>query len=302
MNQTGGVYHIIYAREKVLVGNMKRKMVEYPFFLAFLACLAVWLSAQIYQKSSALQLEYVREESDRFRALQLSEKVIHQLAALEKGASMTRGELMTVLLPGMGRGFTKVSKELTPGECVKWKRLLMKYNRKDYERLSGSYGAIWDDILCFPVICEDIAYENSWMFERNYGGRRGHEGCDLMPPENLSGHYQIVSMTDGVVENIGWLPQGGYRIGIRSPSGGYFYYAHLDSYARIFRPGESIEAGTVLGLMGDTGYGEEGTRGKFAVHLHLGIYIRTESTEELSVNPYWVLRYLQYREEMDEDG
>ena len=46
-------------------------------------------------------------------------------------------------------------------------------------------------------------------------------------------------------------------------------------------------------MMGDTGYGEEGTRGKFAVHLHLGIYIRTEEYEELSVNPYWVLRWAE---------
>ena len=46
-------------------------------------------------------------------------------------------------------------------------------------------------------------------------------------------------------------------------------------------------------MMGDTGYGEEGTSGKFAVHLHLGIYIRTEHTEELSVNPYWILRFLE---------
>ena len=46
-------------------------------------------------------------------------------------------------------------------------------------------------------------------------------------------------------------------------------------------------------MMGDTGYGEEGTRGKFAVHLHLGIYIHTEEYEELSVNPYWVLRWAE---------
>ncbi|MCD7735636.1 MAG: M23 family metallopeptidase, partial [Lachnospiraceae bacterium] len=84
-----------------------------------------------------------------------------------------------------------------------------------------------------------------------------------------------------------------YRIGIRSGSGGYFYYAHLDSYAREFAIGESVYAGEQLGLMGDSGYGGEGTRGRFAVHLHLGIYIRTEQSEEISVNPYWVLRYAQ---------
>jgi len=33
--------------------------------------------------------------------------------------------------------------------------------------------------------------------------------------------------------------------------------------------------------------------GMFDVHLHLGIYIRTEQSQEQSVNPYWVLRYAE---------
>jgi murein DD-endopeptidase MepM/ murein hydrolase activator NlpD len=41
--------------------------------------------------------------------------------------------------------------------------------------------------------------------------------------------------------------------------------------------------------MGNTGEGEEGTKGKFDVHLHFGIYIRDENREE-TVNPYPFLR------------
>lgn len=84
-------------------------------------------------------------------------------------------------------------------------------------------------------------------------------------------------MTDGVVEAIGWLTKGGYRIGVRAPGGGYFYYAHLSSYAKDFQPGDAVAAGDILGYMGDTGYGEEGTTGKFPVHLHVGIYVRTDA-------------------------
>ena len=54
-----------------------------------------------------------------------------------------------------------------------------------------------------------------------------------------------------------------------------------------------MKAGDVIGFMGDTGYGEEGTKGKFPVHLHVGIYVRTEEIPELAVNPYWFLRYLE---------
>ena len=163
------------------------------------------------------------------------------------------------------------------------------------------YENIWKDLEYFPVPLStknpdaDIRFEDSWMFERSYGGSYGHEGTDLMPDTNVSGVYPVLSMTDGVVEKIGWLEKGGYRIGIRSVHDVYFYYAHLDSYARDFQTGDTVRAGELLGLMGDTGYGQEGTRGKFDVHLHVGIYVRTEQIPELAVNPYWFLKFLEAR-------
>lgn len=157
--------------------------------------------------------------------------------------------------------------------------------------------AIWNDVKYFPVpesTSKDklsVSYGNSWMSERTYGGERGHEGTDLIAERNERGVYPILSMTDGVVEKKGWLEKGGYRIGIKSRKGAYFYYAHLDSYANL-HVGDEVKAGDILGFMGDSGYGPEGTRGKFAVHLHLGIYIYPNEIET-SVNPYWVLRYLE---------
>ncbi len=134
-------------------------------------------------------------------------------------------------------------------------------------------------------------YENSWMFQRTYGGTRGHEGIDLMATKNERGIYPILSMTDGVVTNLGWLEKGGYRIGITTESGTYYYYAHLDSYANL-REGDEVSAGEFLGYMGDSGYGSEGTKGKFEVHLHLGIYSYLEG-KEISLNPYYVLKLLE---------
>ena len=55
-----------------------------------------------------------------------------------------------------------------------------------------------------------------------------------MAEKNERGWYSVISVSDGVVEKIGWLPQGGYRIGIRSANGVYFYYAHLAEYAKKF--------------------------------------------------------------------
>ena len=164
------------------------------------------------------------------------------------------------------------------------------------------YGIFWEDLQYFPaagrkeVQGQQFFFENSWHARRTFQGERLHEGCDIFGREEKSGYYPILSMTDGIVEKVGWLPLGGYRIGIRSPGGGYFYYAHLSSYAREFQTGEQIKAGEVLGFLGDTGYGEEGTAGKFVPHLHLGIYVRTQTEEEHALNPYLVLQFLQKRQ------
>ena len=161
------------------------------------------------------------------------------------------------------------------------------------------YENIWKDLEYFPIPQWreenlSVTYENSWLFERTYGGTRGHEGTDLMPPENESGVYPVISISDGTVESVGWLEKGGWRIGVRSIHDVYFYYAHLSSYAEEFQKGDVINAGQLLGYMGDTGYGkQEGTSGQFPVHLHLGIYLRNEEFAELAVNPYWFLRYLE---------
>lgn len=249
-------------------------------------------SLTVCYRAAALRLLYLKPWGEDFRAQRLSDRSLTHLIRLQDMTDMELSDLLTVAaavgrdgaVPDMGR--------YEPQDLLKWKRILQSDGRENYERIRAAYAAVWDDIKCFPVTSKGISFENSWMFERNYGGRRGHEGTDLMPPEQLSGHYRIVSMTDGVVEKIGWLPKGGWRIGIRSPSGGYFYYAHLDSYSQDFQIGEYVAAGTQLGKMGDTGYGPVGTRGKFDVHLHLGIYIRTENAEEVSVNPYWPLKYI----------
>lgn len=257
-------------------------------FLFFAA--ASWFSCILYQQSAAAGLSQVRPESASFREQHIGERRLQMFRELEEQSQLRMGELLTIAGQAAS-GNAWLERADSAESYLKWKYVLLKYNGAAYERLCAAYGAIWNDVQRFPVAAAGVFFENSWMFERNYGGKRGHEGTDLMPPENIPGHYPVVSMTDGVVEKIGWLEKGGYRIGIRSPSGGYFYYAHLSSYSEAFAPGDEVTAGTLLGTMGDTGYGPEGTRGQFDVHLHLGIYIRTADTEELSVNPYWVLRY-----------
>lgn len=169
------------------------------------------------------------------------------------------------------------------------------------EEKVGGYAKAWEkvlgDVQCFPVAedvwgKEKVAYEDSWGTSRSFGGNRVHEGTDIMPSNNERGYFSVVSVSDGVVEKKGWLKLGGYRLGIRSPGGTYFYYAHLESYADGLEEGSVVKAGQTIGKMGDSGYGEEGTMGKFDVHLHFGIYIKMEK-KDISVNPYPILQAVE---------
>lgn len=169
--------------------------------------------------------------------------------------------------------------------------------KKEWVPYQKACYAIWNDLEYFPVPESSldsslrVRYSDSWMNERTYGGKRGHEGTDIMASKNRRDIYPVLSMTDGIVTSKGWLPKGGWRIGITAPGGGYFYYAHLSSYGQV-EIGDEVKAGDLLGYMGDSGYGKEGTTGQFPVHLHVGIYLQ-ENGKEISINPYWILRYLE---------
>ncbi len=181
---------------------------------------------------------------------------------------------------------------------IKIKNYLTKYEYEDFFYAARVYNQIYDGMQFFPVAESStgeytFSFGDTFMADRSYGGERKHEGCDIMPSENISGKFPVISVCDGTVEKIGWLELGGYRIGIRSDEGVYFYYAHLQSYANEYKEGDRVAAGEVLGLMGDTGYGEEGTTGQFDVHLHFGIYVDDLDGNEISVNPYAYLNYVR---------
>lgn len=176
-------------------------------------------------------------------------------------------------------------------------RKLSVRSKMEKECSAQEVKALLGEIKCFPVRedrkeKETVSFDNGYGAARTYGGDRSHEGIDIMSSIDKPGYFQVQSVSDGVVEQMGWLPLGGYRIGIRSKSGFYYYYAHLDSYAETMKPGKQVSPGEVLGLMGNTGYGKEGTKGKFAVHLHFGIYRQVKGKEK-SLNPYYLLEYVK---------
>lgn len=262
---------------------MKRKkmflIITGFFYLLFLTD----LEGIIRDRSCASVLSGDVLKSEKFREQRISGELYKKLHK----ASGESGDWLFLLTASMAEGGfypEKVSENQEP---------YIKYKPEEFQLLLNAYRAVWEDVRYFPVASSEIVFENTWMAKREYGGNRSHEGTDLFGTVRESGYYPVISMTDGTVEQKGWLPLGGYRIGIRSPHGGYFYYAHLSGYEANIRKGQTVAAGDILGYMGNTGYGSEGTRGKFPVHLHLGIYIEVPFQKELSVNPYWLLKIFE---------
>lgn len=187
----------------------------------------------------------------------------------------------------------KMTSAENSGGCGNTEFLSKEYIYGDY--LSDDR---FDDVQFFPVAVsyedESFYYTDSYGAARTYGGERIHEGCDIMTPDNLRGRYPVISVCDGVVENMGWLELGGYRIGIRSENDVYYYYAHLYSYADGIQEGDHVNAGDIIGFVGDTGYSKvEGTVGNFDVHLHFGIYVKDEAGNDFAINPYPLLNELE---------
>ncbi|MEY8352061.1 M23 family metallopeptidase [Lachnospiraceae bacterium 54-53] len=256
------------------------------FFILILSVFHVTMIDYLYNNPTFYQLDAYTWESDDFRSLELG-KMVAEWDSIDYGA-------LTSLMIEHQYDLTGVK----DGEYHTDR--LMKVKPAEYRKLKQAYEMILKDLKFFPIPYNvnpdspDVTYQNGWMDTRTYGGERGHEGCDIMGTERSRGYYPVVSMSGGVVEKVGWLEKGGWRMGIRAPGGAYLYYAHLYGYSREWKEGDPVKAGELLGFMGDTGYSEiEGTTGNFDVHLHVGIYLKTDHMDEMSVNPYWVLKYLE---------
>lgn len=295
----------------------ERSKLKYRLFLFWSrSCLFLCAAAAIFflfftsKKNIFPPIPSCPDEWEGFRQMKLEQELMAVLSELSNQTDTDKYKLLAVLMASAGFYFPDDEYSCRLPHTLAEYDIAEDYYEKRYQKelalLQSSYQTLLADIKYFPVMKSSrdreqnfstagIAYADGWLAERNYqNSSHLHEGTDIMALNNRRGYYPIVSMTDGVVENIGWLEKGGYRVGIRSPHGAYFYYAHLYRYADGLEKGSVVQAGQLLGFMGDSGYSKvEGTVGNFDVHLHLGIYLKTSHYEELSVNPYWILKLVE---------
>lgn len=135
--------------------------------------------------------------------------------------------------------------------------------------------------------------------KRGYGYKRRHLGNDLMG----SVGSPIIAVEGGEVYEVGWNRFGGWRIGVMSTDRKrYYYYAHMRKnkpYYKEFQKGDKIEAGDILGYLGNTGYStKENTNMKGKPHLHYGLQLifdesQIDCVSEIWIDNHQILNFLQ---------
>jgi murein DD-endopeptidase MepM/ murein hydrolase activator NlpD len=101
-------------------------------------------------------------------------------------------------------------------------------------------------------------FEDNWGADRPWG--RSHKGIDL----HADFAAPLAAVEDGVVVQANWHRSGGRQIYIRADStGDVYYYAHLEYWEKWIWTGTRVEAGVIIGLLGDSGNAD-------SPHLHFG--------------------------------
>jgi murein DD-endopeptidase MepM/ murein hydrolase activator NlpD len=162
-------------------------------------------------------------------------------------------------------------------------------------RYSGYVAPVQVDGMVFPVARSSwfsvINFTDDWhdprmRFENGHWELIGvHEGNDIFAEPGTP----IVATLGGRVENLGWTFYSGWRVGVRGDDGRYWFYAHMRRFAPGLSIGDRVQAGSLLGEVGNTGYGAvPGHDGEFTYHLHIGI----QEADGTWTNPYPVMRRL----------
>ena len=166
---------------------------------------------------------------------------------------------------------------------------------------SHYYGEMVDYDLVFPVD-GDVTYSD-WFYASRYNG--DHHAQDLMGTKMLP----ILAAASGRIEYVNWSsnpddlnPERCCSLSLRHDDGWQSYYIHLNNdspgtddgqgwgIAPGLRPGTHVQAGELIGWMGDSGNAES-----TSPHLHFEL----RDPSGVIVNPYAALRAAEGEEVPD---
>jgi murein DD-endopeptidase MepM/ murein hydrolase activator NlpD len=138
------------------------------------------------------------------------------------------------------------------------------------------------EIKCFPI---PLGYdEDSYMFGDSWGTRS--YGAQIIDRENVRGRIPVVSMTAGIVSDVGWKEKTGFQVIIKTSNDTYYSYSNLDVLSDGLAFGTAIQPGTPLGSMGVVGVA--------SARLHLEISPQFSLvSRDFRINPFPFLRLVE---------
>ena len=95
-----------------------------------------------------------------------------------------------------------------------------------------------------------------------------------------------MAVADGTLANVGTLPISGNRLWVYADSGDQFFYAHLSAFSANAVNDRHVEAGEVLGYVGNTGDAEP-----TPPHVHFEIH----PGDKDAIDPHEILTAWQAR-------
>ena len=144
---------------------------------------------------------------------------------------------------------------------------------------------------------------------RSFGFKRRHLGHDLFGGIGTP----IIAVEGGTVTELGWNRYGGWRVGIRSEdTKRYYYYAHLrrnKPFPEDLKLGDTVNAGDVIGYLGNTGYSSTPNQNMKSTrpHLHFGMQLiftpdQEDGNNEIWIDVYQICKFLESHKKTVEKG
>lgn len=137
----------------------------------------------------------------------------------------------------------------------------------------------WMKKLAKPLHVRNYTLRKTWMAARDVSAKdtsaklqtRYHTGIDVWAKSGT----KIYSMTAGTVTAVGYESISGNYVVVKDKYGYYWHYYHMKALSTFVKPGDSIKAGKVIGLVGSTGNSDRN-------HLHITVI----NQDCMFMNPY----------------
>ena len=137
----------------------------------------------------------------------------------------------------------------------------------------------------FPVY-GDVRCADDFGAARQIGA---HQGNDCFAAFGSP----VLAVADGRLNRVGTLPISGNRLWLKTERGDSFFYAHLSAFGPEAVSGREVEAGTLLGFVGNTGDAEP-----TPPHVHFEIH----PGDKRAIDPHRVLAAWQANGQLPSGG